>query len=98
MTAHHMGNMGTLHRSREASLFRDGALFRRAGLALPAEGIWAAIGLVAAVIAPLVFGWGGAALPAVLFLILCPFAVAGVLIADAAQMRDGESGRDVTAD
>lgn len=75
MTAH---RMGTLHRSQE------GAAVGEAVFGLPAEGVWAAIGLVAAVIAPLVFGWGGATLPAVLFLVLCPFVVAGMLIADIA--------------
>ena len=75
MTAHHMG---TLPRSQEDVVVGN------VGFGLPAEGVWAAIGLIAAVIAPLVFGWGGATLPAVLFLVLCPFIVAGVLIADVA--------------
>ena len=82
MTARHMG---TLYRHREE------VVLRQAVPTLPAEGIWAAIGLLAAVIAPLVFGWDGATLPAVVFLILCPFVVAGVLIADAAPERDRTS-------
>ena len=75
MTAH---QMGTFRSSREDAAVGD------AGFGLPAEGVWAAIGIVAAVIAPLVFGWGGVTLPAVLFLVLCPFVVAGMLIADVA--------------
>lgn len=75
MTAH---QTGMLHRGQ------DNAAVGEAPFGMPAEGIWASIGLVAAVIAPLVFGWGGATLPAVLFLVLCPFIVAGMLIADVA--------------
>lgn len=81
MTAHHMG---TLRRSRTEAVIRE------ISLTMPAEGIWAAVGLVAAVIAPLIFGWDGATLPAVLFLVLCPFVVAGVLIADVAPERQRE--------
>ena len=83
MTAH---RMGTLHRRQEDAVVEE------AFLGLPAEGIWAAIGLIAAVIAPLVFGWGGGALPAVLFLVLCPFIVAGVLIADVAAAEKADTG------
>ena len=89
MTAHHMG---TIDRHQERAVLRD------AFAAMPADGLWAALGLVAAVAAPLVFGWGGVSLPAVLFLILCPFVVAGILIADGTPSRDDGSRIEDPAD
>ena len=89
MTAHHMG---TLDR------YQEKAVLRGAFAVMPADGLWAGLGLVAAVVAPLVFGWGAASLPAVLFLILCPFIVAGIVIADAAPSHDERSRIEDTAD
>ncbi|MGX1198627.1 hypothetical protein [Parvibaculum sp. MBR-TMA-1.3b-4.2] len=83
----------TVHRLGALPRSRENAIIEEAGVALPPEGLWAAIGLIAAVAAPLVFGWGATTLPAVLFLVLCPFVVAVMLIADVAPAKkSGDAG------